>query len=758
MPTLIVRHPDGTETEHEFSGELKIGRHDSNDLPLTEGGVSRQHARVFAEEGAILIEDLNSSNGTYVDAGRVSEPTPLTPQSQIVIGDYELRLKASTRPSSAGRKAQVTRAAPALGADKPQVTRAAPALGTEEGSPRATRALPRVKPSAPAGEEAPKRPARSAPSAAAPAGDAPVLRGLTGPWANKTFALKGKLLVGRAPPAAVLLEDDSISRKHAEVERTPQGKVVLKDLGSANGTLLNGEVIGTEPVEIAPGDVLQFGMVEVVYEAGESNNLPVRRDRGAVPVRRDRGGGAAEDKPVAEAGGIPLKRKRLLAVAGGLIGMLLVVGIVSKLTGPAPVPESAVPVAVKKDPSRELQKLLSECRSFSSMEMGNEPQWQKADEACEKALNIDPINTEANNLIRKIKVEKEASAYYAQGQKALSRLKEEEALDTFQKIPKESQYFRLAKVKAREALEQVKARSLDDCKRYLRDSQWGAAVPRCDRYMGIWCQDITREELEPPLGFTLSLEGRVGKRQWRPKDKLYVQFLSARRRMDPNAPPWTCPVSDVISGPGDTANPANKVKEKFKTLYTNKLMYAAMLDYWSGRTTEAIATLQKLRSDYEQASLHGKADELITAVSTVDQLYKTGGTLLQRDEVEKAAEPFDEALELDKRLMGDLYEEARSFYRHNIQQDIADRAYSSGKVWTQREDQRRGCRLWKLGFKFYKGNTDLNKAVGFCSTQGLATFKAAGTCADLQAAADYAVSGDGLEEKIAARREEMKCR
>ncbi|MDC0708322.1 FHA domain-containing protein [Stigmatella sp. ncwal1] len=749
MPTLIVRHPDGSETEHEFSGELKIGRHDSNDLLLTEGGVSRQHARVFVENGDVLVEDLNSSNGTYVDAGRVSEPTPLTPQSQMVIGDYELRLKASTRPSSAGRKAQVTRAVPAL--------------GTEEGSPRATRALPRVKPSRPAGEEAPKRPPRSAPGAGGSpsAGVAPVLRGLTGPWANKTFALKGKLLIGRSPPATVLLEDDSISRKHAEVERTPQGKVMLRDLGSANGTLLNGEPMGPEPVELAPGDVLQFGMVEVVYEPGESSDLPVRRERGvAPPVRRDRGPGKSEGSEASGGvGGIPLKRKRLLAVAGGLIGLLLVVGIVTKMTGPAPSEEEVVvPAVAKKDPARELQKFLSECRSFASMEMGNEPQWEKADVACEQALNIDPINSEANSLIRKIKLEKEASSFYAQGQKALARLKDEDALDIFQKIPKESQYFRLAKVKAREALEQVKIKSLDDCKRYLSGSEWGAAVPRCDRYMGIWCQDISREELEPPLGFSLSLEGRVGKRQWRPKDKLFVQFLSARRRVDPNAQPWTCPVSEVISGPGDTADPAGEVKAKFKDVYTNKLMFAAMLDYWAGRGSEAVATLQKLRSDYAQSSLHGKADELLAAMSTVDQLFKGGESLLQQEEVERAADPFEEALEVDKRLMGDLWEKAPSFYRRNIQQDLADRAYSLGKVWAQREDQRRGCRLWKLGFKFYKGNTDLNKAVGFCSTQGLAAFKAAGRCADLQAAADYAVAGDGLEEKIAARREELKCR
>ncbi|MFP2932463.1 FHA domain-containing protein, partial [Pyxidicoccus sp. 3LG] len=95
MATLVVRLPDGTENEHEVTGELKLGRQQGCDILLTEGGVSRTHARVFEDGGTVLIEDLGSANGTFVDGERIAEPTPLTPQSEVVLGDYTLRLKVS---------------------------------------------------------------------------------------------------------------------------------------------------------------------------------------------------------------------------------------------------------------------------------------------------------------------------------------------------------------------------------------------------------------------------------------------------------------------------------------------------------------------------------------------------------------------------------------------------------------------------------------------------------------------------------------
>src|SRR5690606_13659518 len=141
--------------------------------------------------------------------------------------------------------------------------------------------------------------------------------------------------------------------------------------------------------------------------------------------------------------------------------------------------------------------------------------------------------------------------------------------------------------------------------------------------------------------------------------------------------------------------------------------------YWGGRANESLAKLQKVRSNYELAALHNQTDMLIKDVGNVDNLFKAGSTLLQAGEIEKAAEPFEEALEVDKRLMGELWETVPWLYRKNIQQDMADKSYERGRDWAKRDDPRRACELWKVVFRFYKGNTDLIRVLSnLCSTQG----------------------------------------
>ncbi len=742
MPTLVVKHPDGTENEYAIAGELKIGRQQGSDILLTEGGVSRTHARVFEEGGTVYVEDVGSANGTFVDGKRIMESTALTPQSEVLLGDYSLRLKAVTRSSGARRAAR-----PAAGAEDP-----AP-VGGEGGGVRATRAMPSIKKGAgaakgAAGSELARRPrpARPAPggSAAPEAGRVgPSLRGMVGPWAGQTYPLKGKVLVGRQPPANILLDDDSVSRRHAELEATSAG-VTVRDLGSANGTLLNGEPLDQTPVPLEPGDQLQFGVVEMVFET-DASSAPVRRGAGAGAVR----GGADED-PAA-------KRKKLIMVAAALVGVLLMVGMVSSILSPAPADVSPAGAGAQLDPTAKIQELLSECRSYASSELGA-PNWDRANEICTQALDLDPIHPEANTLIRRIKLEKESFEYYSQGERLLQRLKPEEALASFRKIQKESEYFRRARAKAREAAEAVTKRALEDCKLYLRDSQWSAAVSRCEVYMAVWCQSVPREELEPPLGFTLKLEGRLRRNEWRPKEPLFVRFLIARQRMDANAAPWVCPVAEVLAGDERAVDPRTIVAEAAKRRFPNKLMQAALLDYWSGRGSEALATMQKLRANYEAAQYHAQADELMKIMSTVDQLFKVGQSYLAAEDPEKAAEPFREALATDKALMQELAESKPSFYRRNILQDFAEKSYQRGKHWADREDHRRACRVWKLGFSFYAGNPNLNKAAAFCSSRALEAFRAAGSCGDLTIALDFAVKGDGVEEKVIARQEEQGCK
>src|SRR6185437_12644750 len=66
------------------------------------------------------------------------------------------------------------------------------------------------------------------------------------------------LVVGRAPTSDIPVIDPTISRRHAEVELTESG-VTVRDLGSSNGTFLNGTRVHTAVVN--PGDLLTFGKV-----------------------------------------------------------------------------------------------------------------------------------------------------------------------------------------------------------------------------------------------------------------------------------------------------------------------------------------------------------------------------------------------------------------------------------------------------------------------------------------------------------------
>ena len=76
---------------------------------------------------------------------------------------------------------------------------------------------------------------------------------------SRAFALgDNRILVGRAPATDVTLDDLEISRHHAVIFREG-GALWLGDLGSSNGTFLNGLPVTLAPVEVVPGDAVTFG-------------------------------------------------------------------------------------------------------------------------------------------------------------------------------------------------------------------------------------------------------------------------------------------------------------------------------------------------------------------------------------------------------------------------------------------------------------------------------------------------------------------
>ena len=100
MAHLIVR--DGPLRGRRFeveSGEVSIGRESTDVLIEDDSEVSRSHAVVRASEGGVEVEDLGSTNGTFVNERRISEPTSLSTGDILRVGQTRLDLEIEEDPN-----------------------------------------------------------------------------------------------------------------------------------------------------------------------------------------------------------------------------------------------------------------------------------------------------------------------------------------------------------------------------------------------------------------------------------------------------------------------------------------------------------------------------------------------------------------------------------------------------------------------------------------------------------------------------------
>jgi hypothetical protein len=78
-----------------------------------------------------------------------------------------------------------------------------------------------------------------------------------------------RISVGRAPNCDIVIEDETVSKLHAHVRRTPTG-CELVDVGSSNGTTLRTQKLAVgKAAPLSPGDPVQFGSVAVQYFAAD---------------------------------------------------------------------------------------------------------------------------------------------------------------------------------------------------------------------------------------------------------------------------------------------------------------------------------------------------------------------------------------------------------------------------------------------------------------------------------------------------------
>jgi two-component system, NtrC family, response regulator AtoC len=105
---LIIRRPDGLETEAAIADELTLGRLPENDVVLDDPAVSRRHAVIrFREGGGHVLIDLGSANGTLVGGRRIEIPTPLHDHDELRIAGFNLVYRSESAPSEVPADAEL---------------------------------------------------------------------------------------------------------------------------------------------------------------------------------------------------------------------------------------------------------------------------------------------------------------------------------------------------------------------------------------------------------------------------------------------------------------------------------------------------------------------------------------------------------------------------------------------------------------------------------------------------------------------------
>lgn len=261
MIELIVKKEE-REINRYFlpQGVTTLGRAEDNGIILDDSCVSRRHACIKVEGARVSIEDMGSGNGTFQGEARI-EKKELSDGDEIVIEPFRLLLRKdkqdAKKPADSTRPVPSTRPPPSARLESPPSRAAREPGGSAAGGPRLE-----------------------------------VVRGTGGPF---LLPDDQEASIGRSDEAVITLKDPSSSRKHASVEKTRKGWL-LRDLGSANGTYVNGASV--KEVALADGDIILIGNTELRFVDPMAAQIaaPPTPPPSTKPVNAGRGGGPSRGK------------------------------------------------------------------------------------------------------------------------------------------------------------------------------------------------------------------------------------------------------------------------------------------------------------------------------------------------------------------------------------------------------------------------------------------------------------------------------
>ncbi|MEO8670507.1 MAG: FHA domain-containing protein [Tahibacter sp.] len=217
--------PNGEHKDVVLSaGSCSIGSAADNQIVLNGPDILAQHARIEMDGRGLTLAVLDPRARTHLNARPVREKAILRLGDVLSIDTVQIMLKPE--------RDEVIRT------NVPEATKVDPVAET-----RLRNVPPRV-----------------------------VLRGVSGSHFGRIIPIRARLTIGRGSECDLVLDEQEMSRRHAMIENSGEG-IYLRDLGSANGTFVNG--VQVRDAVLHPGDQIAFDRNRFLLEAP---GLPLRGD------------------------------------------------------------------------------------------------------------------------------------------------------------------------------------------------------------------------------------------------------------------------------------------------------------------------------------------------------------------------------------------------------------------------------------------------------------------------------------------------
>ncbi|MFI5974276.1 FHA domain-containing protein [Streptomyces sp. NPDC051452] len=258
MPELVLESNGRTWTL-DPSRPYTLGRDPQGDVVFDDARVSWRHATVSFNGRGWVIEDHGSTNGTF-EQGRRIQQMEIGPGSSLHLGNAtdgpRLNLSAAAAPYAA-QGAGAPAWAQQQAATQPPPVHQQPAAQQPPQPGWQQAEQPR---------QAPAFPQQAGPgdpyAQHTPGGDegAQPAHGDRSPTTFHQFSLGRVMRIGRALENELVVSDLQVSRNHAEFHATPDGRFEIRDLGSHNGTYVNGQPIAKGgSALLGPSDIVGVG-------------------------------------------------------------------------------------------------------------------------------------------------------------------------------------------------------------------------------------------------------------------------------------------------------------------------------------------------------------------------------------------------------------------------------------------------------------------------------------------------------------------